>query len=120
MPETDVMLFQEEDGTCPFLEWMDALPSKAQDKCLVRIERLRELGHEIRRPEGDYLRDGIYELRARLGTVNYRILYFFCAGAAVISHGLEKETSVPDREVDTAVRRRQAFVADPETHTYRE
>lgn len=50
---------------------------KALDKCRVRIERLRDLGHELRRPEADLLRDGIYELRVRLGTLNYRMLYFF-------------------------------------------
>jgi DNA-binding XRE family transcriptional regulator len=49
-------------------------------KCAVRIRRLADLGHELRRPEADLLRDGICELRARLGTVNYRILYFFMAG----------------------------------------
>ncbi len=61
----------------PFLDWFDGLPPKAQDKCRVRIERLRELGHELRRPEADYLRDGIYELRVKHQGVNYRLLYFF-------------------------------------------
>ncbi len=28
----------------------------------LRLERLREMGHELRRPEADFLRDGIYEL----------------------------------------------------------
>ena len=56
----------EEDGACPFLEWIEQLSVKAQAKCLLRVERLRELGHELRRPEADLLRDGIYELRASL------------------------------------------------------
>jgi hypothetical protein len=34
-------------------------------------------GHELRRPYADYLRAGVHELRARVGRVNYRILYFF-------------------------------------------
>jgi hypothetical protein len=46
----------------------------------VRIERLRDLGHELRRPEADYLRDGIYELRVGLGSVNHRMLYSFTGG----------------------------------------
>ena len=37
---------------------------------------LSQLGHELRRPLADYLDQGIYELRARIGQVNYRILYF--------------------------------------------
>jgi hypothetical protein len=44
MPRTKVILYCEEDGLCPFLEWVEQLPVKAQDKCLVRVERLRELG----------------------------------------------------------------------------
>src|SRR5438552_14838716 len=77
MPRTRVVLYQEDDGTVPLLEWLDSLPAKAIDKCVSRIERLRELGHELRRPEADYLRDEIYELRVSLQRVNYRILYFF-------------------------------------------
>ena len=59
------------------MRWFDQIPEKAQDKCRIKIERLQELGHELRRPEADYLRDGIYELRVRLQSVNYRMLYFF-------------------------------------------
>jgi phage-related protein len=59
------------------LEWLDELPAKAQAKCRIRLERLRELGHQLRRPEADYLRDGIHELRIRLRRINYRMLYFF-------------------------------------------
>jgi hypothetical protein len=66
MPETRVVLYREDDGTVPLLEWLDVLPARAKAKCLVRIERLRELGHDLRRPEADYLRDDIYELRIGL------------------------------------------------------
>ncbi len=60
MPETEIELFAEEDGGCPLLEWMDTLPPKAQDKCIVKVERLKEMGHELRRPEADFLRDKIH------------------------------------------------------------
>ena len=33
------------------MAWLDGLHVKAQDKCTVRIERLAERGHEMRRPE---------------------------------------------------------------------
>jgi hypothetical protein len=64
MPRTKVVLFREDDGSCNFLDWFEGLPFKAQDKCFARLERLRALGHELRRPEADLLRDGVYELRA--------------------------------------------------------
>ncbi|HEV8719411.1 MAG TPA: type II toxin-antitoxin system RelE/ParE family toxin [Candidatus Binatia bacterium] len=84
MPKTTVVFYQDDPDTVPVLDWLDSLPTKALDKCRVRIERLRDLGHELRRAEADFLRDGIYELRVRLRTTNYRMLYFLpwsdCSG----------------------------------------
>ncbi len=120
MPKTRVILYCEEDGSAPFLEWFARVPSKAQDKCRIRIERLGELGHELRRPEVDYLRDGIYELRAALSGLHYRILYFFHGTAAVvISHGVVKEQEVPPQEMERALRRKARFESDPVKHTYK-
>ena len=111
MPKTETVFFADDDGTAPLLEWLDEQDRKVQDKCLVKIERLQELGYELRRPEADYLRDGIYELRVRHRSVNYRMLYFFHDQTAVISHGLTKEDVVPNREIDLAMSRSAQFGA---------
>ncbi|MCY2996246.1 MAG: type II toxin-antitoxin system RelE/ParE family toxin [Planctomycetota bacterium] len=120
MPKTDVVFFADDDGTAPLLDWLDKQDRKVQDKCLVKIERLKECGHDLRRPEADYLRDGVYELRVRYRSINYRVLYFFHDQAAVVSHGLTKEDVVPDREIDLAISRNMQFRQDPERHTYKE
>jgi phage-related protein len=118
MPQAQVLIYREADGSCPLLTWMDDLSPKAQAKCRVKIERLRELGHEMRRPEADYLRDGIYELRATLQGIHYRLLYFFHGQAAVVlSHGLTKKREVPTREIDKALMRKAAFEHDPARHS---
>jgi phage-related protein len=97
------------------------LPAKVQDKCYLRLERLREMGHELRRPEADFLRDGIYELRFGFRGVHHGVLYFFHGAiAAVVSHGLVKEQVVPPKEIDRAVERKKQFEADPPRHTYQE
>lgn len=99
-----IVLYQEEDETCPVLEWLDDLPIKIQDKCAARIRRSMACGNELRRPEGDYLGDGIYELRVRRLRVNYRLLYFFHGNQAVVlAHGLTKERKRPAREIDKAL-----------------
>jgi phage-related protein len=117
MPETQVLLYREGEESVPLLDWLDRLPARAQVKCLVRIERLRELGHELRRPEADYLRDDISELRISLQGIHSRILYFFYGPTAVVlSHGLAKERQVPPREIDLAIERKRRFEADPEQH----
>ncbi len=122
MPQTRLLFFQDADGAAPVWEWLKDLRAgnpKAYAKCVVRIRRLTELGHELRRPEADLLRDGIYELRARLGTVNYRILYFFHGrNVAVLAHALTKEDEIPIVEINRAVERKRAFIARPIAHTF--
>lgn len=79
------------------------------------------MGCELRRPEADILKDGIYELRIRVRRVNYRILYFFHGrGVALLTHGLTKEKAVPNADVERAIERKRRFTANPEAHTYKE
>ena len=118
MPKTVVMFFCEADGSVPSLEWLDGLDEKVQNKFIVRITRLVDCGHELRRPEVEYLRDGIYELRVRHMHVNYRLLYFFSGQRAVISHGITKDDKVPDQQIDLVIDRLRRFEHDPEKHTY--
>ncbi len=116
----EVVFFAEDDGSAPALEWLGSLAEVVRDRFIVRIERLAELGSELRRPEADYLRDAIYELRVRHRRVNYRMLYFFSGRYAVLSHGLTKEGEVPDREIQRALGRRAVFARDAGRHTYAE
>ena len=121
MPRISVIFYQRIPVPFPCSIGWTVSPARAQDKCRVRIERLRDLGHELRRPESDYLRDGIYELRVGLQGMNYRILYFFHGRvAAVLVHGLVKEREVPPRDIEEAIRRKRKFELDPERHTYKE
>src|ERR1700719_790007 len=121
MPKTKVIMYKESDGTAPLLDWLDELPDRALDKCRVRIERLEEMGHELRRPEADFLRDGIYELRVGLQHVNYRMLYFFYGReAGVVSHGLVKQAEVPPKEIEKAIQRKQKFEKNPKARTHEE
>lgn len=121
MPQTKVVFYKEKDGTAPVLEWMDTIPEKARLKCLAKIERLEQEGHHLRRPEADLLRDKIYELRASLQGIHYRILYFFHGNiAAVLSHGIVKEDRVPPIEITRAIERRENFERNPKAHTYEE
>jgi phage-related protein len=118
MPQTRVVLFRDDDGTVPLLEWLDSLPDKVQDKCVTRLRRLEQLGHELRRPEADLLRNGVYELRVGSQGTNYRILYFFHGTiAAVVSHGLVKERQVPPAQIELAIRRMRQYLSDPSGHT---
>jgi len=124
MPRADVCFFLAGDGTVPVLDWLRQLrrqDRRAYAKCVVRLQRLSAEGHALRRPEADYLRDGIYELRIRHGHVNYRILYFFHGqNVVILAHGLTKESQVPDTEIERAIRRRMTFEAKPNDHLWKE
>ena len=124
MPRTQVVFYRDEVGKVPVVEWLQALrrtDRKAYAKCVVRIRRLVELGYELRRPEADFLRAGIYELRAKKGRVNYRMLYFFHGPQmAILGHALTKEGAIPNAEIERALKRKEAFTRNPARHSYEE
>lgn len=120
MPETAVH-FYAESGSVPVLDWLNELhrrDRKALAECIVRIRLLAVMGHELRRPHADYLRDGIHELRAKRGRVQYRILYFFHGrNVALLAHALTKEEKVPPVEIDRAIERKKRYEQNPSKHT---
>jgi phage-related protein len=119
MPRTEVILYKEDDGSVPLALWLDGLSLKAGAKCMAWLRRLEVFGYELQRPEADYLRDGIYELRVGLQGINYRMLYFFYGTAAVvISHGLIKERTVPTIEIEKALARKKKFAKNPQQHIF--
>jgi phage-related protein len=122
MPPINVVFYQEKPGDSPVIEWLRALNDtqpKAYDKCRAALARLALLGHELRRPEADYLGDGLYELRVRLGSVNFRLLYFFHGPMlCVVAHGLTKEAAVPAADLKRAQARKAAFATAPAYHTF--
>ena len=119
MSEIKIVFYQEDDTEIPVLNWILSLEAKAQIKCLARIQRLQQRGHLLRRPEADYLRDDIYELRVRHRRANYRILYFFHERtAAVLAHGIVKERRVPPQDIERAIERKLRFQQNPERHSH--
>ena len=122
MPRTHVAFYQEADGEPPVVNWLRELlrtNERAWSNCRARIELLAQSGHELRRPAADYLRDGIYELRAKQGHVQYRLLYFFHGRqVAILAHSLTKEDTIPVVDIERAIKRKKLFEANPKEHTY--
>jgi hypothetical protein len=123
MPVTDVVYYCELDGSVPVREWLLELgrrDRRAAEKCVAQLGLLRSLGHELRRPIADYLRDGVYELRVQVGHSQHRILYFFHGrNVAVLVHGLTKEKKVPAKEINRAISRQESYKQNPMSHTFR-
>ena len=73
---------------------------------------IEENGPELREPYSSHLDDGIFEVRARVGTNLARVLYFFFIGKRVIAtHGFTKKTQkTPPSEIDRAKIYRKDFL----------
>jgi len=122
MPKTRVVFYKDDDGSVPLLVWLEEVePQETVAKCIALIDLLKEHGHALRRPHADILKDGIYELRARLKKLRLRILYFFAGKTAVLTHGFIKPASkVSPEEIKRAKGFRKRYHEDPEEHTYEE
>lgn len=124
MPKTKVVYYQEEDGKSPITDWLDRLFLKDRElyiKLKRKITLLGTFGHELRRPDADYLCEGIYELRLRYKNVHYRMLYFFFGShVAVLTSGFTKTSKIPQVEIDKALIRKLNFTKNPEVHTHHE
>ncbi|MEM7761873.1 MAG: type II toxin-antitoxin system RelE/ParE family toxin [Cyanobacteria bacterium P01_A01_bin.40] len=103
MPTTSILFYQEKAGDVPVLDWLQELKHKNMKgflSCAARIDRLATYGHELRRSIADYLRDGIYELRAKHRNVQYRIFYYFEGqDVVVLSHAIVKKLQQFQRRI---------------------
>jgi phage-related protein len=124
VPHTKIILYQDARGRVPVLDWLEELEHRdrsARDACDRQIRRLAALGHELRRPHCDFLRDGIYELRCPYRRQQYRLLYFFHGRhIAILAHALVKERLVPETDIERALIRKSTFKDNPMLHTYEE
>src|SRR5688500_5246241 len=107
------------NGESPVMRWLDAIAENPRDKLLYRVRRLEESGHQLRRPQADYLRDGIYELRVKWQRVNYRLLYFFHGTEAVVAHGCTKGGAVDPADIKRAIERRGRYETNAARHRWR-
>jgi len=65
------------------------------------------------------LRDGIYELRAKRGHVQNRMLYFFHGREVVVlADALTKGDEAPKTDIERAIKRMNLFRTNPKAHTY--
>lgn len=104
--------FYENEKEIPVKEFLDNLDVKMRTKFLMEIKLLEEKGNALREPYSKPLGNGIFELRAKVGTDISRVLYFFYyEGRIILTHGFIKKTSkTPKSEIKKAEQYRNDFL----------
>ena len=108
----EVLFYEKEDGTRPAEEYLLSEDVKLQAKMSREILLLEEFGNLLRKPHSELLEDGIFELRAKVGTDISRVLYFFIVGKKVIlTNGFRKKTEkTPHDVIELAKNYRDDFI----------
>lgn len=116
MAKVQAILYDLPDGSYPAQDFIRSLEPKMRAKMLRTIELLQETGTELRMPYSEYLEDGIFELRAKVGSNISRVMYFFFdGGKAILTHGFIKKTqTTPPAELDRAKRYRKEYLTRKE------
>lgn len=107
-----IKFYRAQDGKIPVKEFLDSLDIKMRLKMLRSIQALQDMGVSLRMPLSEALEDGIFELRAKVGTNISRVMYFFIVGdQAVLTHGFIKKTQkTPPREIERAKKIREDYM----------
>lgn len=112
MAEFEIIFYDKPDGTEPAKEFIMSLDGKMRARTLRTIQLLSENGTDLRMPYSEHLVDGIFEVRAKIGSDISRVLYFFVIGKKIVlTNGFIKKTQkTPKSEIELAKKYRNEFL----------
>ena len=107
-----IEFYEDAKGKKLVNEFLDGLDIQMRQKMLRSVKALQEIGIALRMPLSEYLEDGIFELRAQVGSNISRVLYFFVVDdKAVLTHGFIKKTQkTPKKEIQKAKEIREEYL----------
>lgn len=107
----EIVSYVKGDGSTPVQDFIMSLDRKMKAKIFREIGFLAANGNLLREPHSKSLGDGIFELRAQVGTDISRVLYFFVVGKKIVlTHGFIKKTQeTPPEEINRAKRYRADY-----------
>ena len=110
----EIIFFEINKGECPVQDFLDSLDDKMAAKVYGLMDVLAEYGNELREPYSKHLDDGIFELRAKVGSDITRTLYFFYVGKRIImTNGFVKKTQkTPTSVIAIAKKYRKMFLEE--------
>lgn len=108
----EVEFYETMSGVQPAKEFLKSLDVKMRAKMVSTIAILQENGYELREPYSKHLSEGIFELRAKVGSDITRVLYFFYVDRHIIlTNGFVKKTAkTPQNEIEKAKKYRADYL----------
>ena len=108
----EVEFYETADGNQPARNFLLSLDKKMRAKMSHMIILLQDNGFELREPYSKHLGNGLFELRAKIGSDISRVLYFFYIGRRIIlTNGyIKKSQKTPVREIERAQRYRSDYL----------
>lgn len=112
MSEFEIIFYEKPDGTEPAKDFLLSVDTKMRARLVKTIELLSINGTSLRKPYSEYLTDGIFEIRAKVGSDISRVMYFFIVGKKIIlTNGFIKKTQkTPKNEIELAKKYRKDFL----------
>ena len=109
----EVQYYETGRGECPVQEFIDCLGNRAKAKIARTIDLLEKFGIHLGTPYVKHVEGKLWELRIRVGTNQYRIIYFLLTGKVfVLLHGFAKKSGrVPKRDLKIARVRQDDFLS---------
>ena len=107
-----IEFYETEQGIQPAKDFLLSLDTKMRAKMVNTISILQDNGYELREPYSKYLSEGIFELRARVGSDITRVLYFFYVDSRIVlTNGFIKKTNkTPIKEIEKAKKYRADYL----------
>lgn len=108
----EIIFYEKSDNDKPVEDFLDSLEPKMRAKLVGTLQILQEKGNSLREPYTKHLDDGIFEVRAKVGSNISRTLFFFMVGKKIIlTNGfIKKSQKTPRREIETAKERRADYL----------
>lgn len=101
----NVDFYKTKDNIAPVEEFLKSLDSKMRAKAMHELNILQEFGPTLREPHSKLIKNGIFELRIKVGSNISRIFYYFRIGNKIIlTNGFVKKTQkTPKSEINKAI-----------------
>ena len=108
----EIEYFETANGRRPVQEFVDSLDARSKAKIARTLDLLEQFGVKLGMPYAKHVEGDMWELRIRVGSNQYRIIYFlFTGGAFILLHGfMKKSGQIPQRDLRAARDRRAEFL----------